>query len=52
MNYTLCIDSAHLPHQVVMGSGGLITTYSDWNKPIQIDPPSPSAQSSKAIKAQ
>jgi hypothetical protein len=24
---------------VSMGSGGMVTTYYDWNKPIQIDAP-------------
>lgn len=52
LTYTVCIDTAnHLPRQVVMGSGGLITTYSDWNKPIQIDPPAASAQSTQASPA-
>jgi len=47
LNYTVCIGSSdHLPREVVMGSGGLSTTYSDWNKPIQIDAPAASAQSS------
>lgn len=40
LQYTVCIDpSRHLPVAVVMGSGGMVTTYSDWNKPIQIDAP-------------
>jgi len=30
-----------------MGSGGLVTTYSDWNKPMQIEPPAVAPQSSK-----
>lgn len=50
VNYTVCIDpGSHLPQQVVMGSGGLITTYSDWNKPVHIDaPPSSTVQADKA----
>jgi hypothetical protein len=40
-----------LPRQVVMGNGGLITTYSDWNKPMQIEPPAASSQSSQASPA-
>lgn len=52
LNYTVCIGIGdHLPREVVMGSGGLVTTYSDWNKPIQIDPPAVSAQSSEASPA-
>lgn len=52
LNYTVCIGASdHLPREVVMGSGGLSTTYSDWNKPIQIDAPAASAQSSKASPA-
>ncbi len=40
LNYTVCIDpNQHLPVAVVMGSGGMVTSYSDWNKPVQIDPP-------------
>lgn len=48
LNYTLCIDPGnHLPREVVMGSGGLVTTYSDWNKPMQIEPPAAAPLSSK-----
>lgn len=40
VNYTLCLGTGdHLPREVVMGSGGLVTTYSEWNKPVQINPP-------------
>lgn len=40
LHYTACIDpSDHLPIAVVMGSGGMVTSYSDWNTPIQIDAP-------------
>ena len=40
LHYTVCIDpSRHLPVAVVMGGGGMSTTYSDWNQPIQIDAP-------------
>jgi hypothetical protein len=36
----VCIDpSKHLPVAVSMGSGGMVTSYYDWNKPIQIDAP-------------
>jgi len=52
LNYTVCIDGGdHLPRQVVMGNGGLITTYSDWNKPMQIEPPAASSQSTQASPA-
>ena len=40
LHYTVCLDPAqHLPVSVAMGSGGMVTNYSDWNKPIQIDAP-------------
>ncbi len=40
LRYTVCIDpDKHLPIAVVMGSGGMVTSYYDWNQPIQIDPP-------------
>jgi hypothetical protein len=40
LHYTVCIDpNGHLPVAVSMGSGGMVTTYYDWNKPIQIDAP-------------
>lgn len=40
LHYTVCIDPGdHLPRSVIMGSGGVVTTYSDWNQPVKIDPP-------------
>ena len=40
MRYTICIDTdTHLPRQVVMGSGGIIVTYYDWDQPININVP-------------
>jgi len=40
MSYSICIDTAtHLPLQVVMGTGGVMTTYSDWNEPMNIQAP-------------
>lgn len=40
LRYTLCMDQdRHLPLMISMGSGGMVTQYSDWNKPIQIDAP-------------
>ena len=52
LDYTVCIDPGdHLPRQVVMGSGGLVTTYSDWNRPIQVEPPQAPAQSRQASPA-
>ena len=39
INYTLCIAPDGLPKQVMMGSGGMTATYSDWNQPINIQPP-------------
>ncbi len=39
LSYTLCLDSKRLPVALSMGSGGMVTSYSDWNQPIQIDAP-------------
>lgn len=40
LHYTVCLDpSQHLPVSVVMGSGGMVTNYSDWNKPVKIEAP-------------
>lgn len=40
LRYTICLDpDRHLPVAVSMGSGGMVTTFSDWNKPVQIDAP-------------
>jgi len=40
LRYAICIDlSSHLPLRIVMGNGSMITTYSDWNKPLQINGP-------------
>jgi hypothetical protein len=40
LRYTICIDpKGHLPVAVSMGNGGMVTSYYDWNKPIQIDAP-------------
>lgn len=40
MRYTICIDTeTHLPNQVVMGTGGIIIKYYDWNKPVSISAP-------------
>jgi hypothetical protein len=40
LRYMACINPAqHLPIAVVMGGGGMVTSYYDWNKPIQIDAP-------------
>jgi hypothetical protein len=50
LNYTVCIDPEdHLLREVVMGSGGMVTTYSDWNKPMQIEPPA-TQQSSRGAR--
>ena len=41
LRYTVCIDAnQHLPVTVSMGSGGMVTSYSDWNQPIPIEAPS------------
>ncbi len=40
MRYTICIDTGtHLPNQVVMGTGGIIIKYYDWNQPVSISAP-------------
>ena len=40
MRYTICIDTeTHLPNQVVMGTGGIIIKYYDWNEPVSISAP-------------
>jgi hypothetical protein len=40
MRYTICIDTeTNLPNQVVMGTGGIIIKYYDWNKPVNINAP-------------
>jgi hypothetical protein len=40
MRYTICIDTeTHLPNQVVMGTGGIIVKYYDWNQPVNITAP-------------
>lgn len=41
MIYTLCINpKTHLPVEVRMGNGGVLTRYYDWNVPVQISAPS------------
>jgi len=40
LRYTLCVDpNQHLPVSVTMGNGGMITSYSDWNQPVNIEAP-------------
>jgi hypothetical protein len=40
MRYTICIDTeTHLPNQVVMGTGGIIIKYYEWNQPVSINAP-------------
>jgi len=40
LHYTVCIDpKTHLPLRIVMGTGSMVTTYSDWNKPVDIQKP-------------
>jgi hypothetical protein len=40
MSYNVCLDpQKHLPVQVVMGGGGMVINYYDWNRPIQIEAP-------------
>jgi hypothetical protein len=40
LRYTLCVDpNQHLPVSVTMGNGGMVTSYSDWNQPVNIEAP-------------
>jgi hypothetical protein len=39
LGYGVCLDDQHLPVVIVMGNGGLVTEYSDWNQPITIEAP-------------
>ncbi|HXZ80395.1 MAG TPA: hypothetical protein VEG30_10730 [Terriglobales bacterium] len=40
MRYTICIDTTtQLPAQVVMGTGGILIKYYDWNQPVDITAP-------------
>ncbi len=39
LSYIVCLDENDLPATIVMGGGGLVTEYSDWNKPIAIEAP-------------
>lgn len=40
MRYTICVDTeTHLPNQVVMGTGGIVVKYFDWNQPVNITAP-------------
>jgi len=48
MSYSICLDTGtHLPRQIVMGTGGLVTTYYDWNAPINIQPPTENIEVAK-----
>ncbi len=48
MSYSICLDTGtHLPRQIVMGTGGVITTYSDWNAPINIQAPTENIEVAK-----
>ena len=50
VSYTLCVGTDGLPRQVVMGSGGMISTYSDWNKPMNIQAPNDAGASPLAAR--
>lgn len=40
MTYAVCIDyRTHVLRRIVMGTGGMIINYYDWNKPITIEAP-------------
>jgi len=48
MSYSICLDTGtHLPRQIVMGTGGVVTTYYDWNAPINIQAPADNNQVAK-----
>lgn len=52
MNYTICLDTHdRLPRQLLLGSGGMTVTYSDWNKPLQIDVPEEAKLGTEVAKA-
>lgn len=52
MSYTVCLGNTdRLPVQLVMGTGGLVVTYSDWNKPLQIEVPTEAKLDTAAAKA-
>jgi len=52
MVYTLCLDpQSRLPVQLVLGSGGMVVTYSDWNEPLQIDVPTEAKMATETTKA-
>lgn len=52
MTYTLCLGAAdRLPRQLVMGSGGMVISYSDWDQPVSIDLPAQAKLDSAAAKA-
>src|SRR5581483_8135502 len=53
MNYTMCLaPDTKLPVAVMMGSGGMTITYSDWNKAFEIAVPSEAKLASVAGKPQ
>lgn len=48
MSYSICLDTGtHLPRQIVMGTGGVVTSYSDWNVPINIQVPTENIEVAK-----
>jgi hypothetical protein len=48
MSYSICLDTGtHLPRQVVMGTGGVVTSYYDWNAPINIQVPTENIEVAK-----
>jgi len=48
MSYSICLDTGtHLPRQIVMGTGGVVTTYYDWNAPINIQAPTENIEVAK-----
>ena len=48
MSYSICLNTkTHLPRQIVMGTGGVVTSYYDWNAPINIQVPTENIEVAK-----
>ncbi|MFZ0286475.1 MAG: hypothetical protein WAL32_14690 [Terriglobales bacterium] len=48
MSYSICLDTGtHLPRQIVMGTGGVVTSYYDWNAPVDVQVPTENIEVAK-----
>lgn len=48
MSYSICLDTrTHLPRQIIVGKGAMVTTYSDWNVPMNIQVPTSYVETAK-----